>query len=115
MLLFEIQILIQEAGFPPVRKNDPKQALACSQTYAKRYRHRRQQTTIVLVSPNAILLSLHGFIDISHRQPKEANVCETLPYKGCALRTCVQDNANEDKEVVVILGGNKYGQITLAG
>ena len=52
---------------------------------------------------------------ISHRQPKEANVCETLPYKGCALRTCVQDNANEDTEVVVILGGNKHGQITLAG
>ena len=25
MLLFEIQILIQEAGFPPVRKNDTKQ------------------------------------------------------------------------------------------
>ena len=25
MLVFEIQILIQEAGFPPVRKNDTKQ------------------------------------------------------------------------------------------
>ena len=39
---------------------------------------------------------LLAVIDISHRQPKEANVYETLPYKGCALRTCVQDNANED-------------------
>ena len=47
---------------------------------------------------------LLAVIDISHRQPKEANVYETLPYKGCALRTCVQDNANED-----------FGQITLAG